>query len=113
MLPTRSEVDRRSVRRFAMSLDVAYRMFLAQRTVVSEGTVKTIDISSAGVLLDNLRQCPSGSTAELVVDWPFTTQDCPHRRLWLFGWVVRSDGRGTAIKIARYHFERGQAAGHG
>ncbi len=102
-----SVMDRRSGRRFPIRLEVTYRMFMREnRRIVSRGKAQTLDISRTGVLLNPRVQQPAGTAAELTIEWPPASPDDIPLQLRVVGSVVRSDERGTAVRIRRHRFER-------
>jgi hypothetical protein len=105
-----SPVERRSGLRFPIRMDVTYRLFIKEdRRILSRGKVQTVDISSTGVLLNTRKPYPPGAAAELSIEWPTISQDAIPLQLRLVGSVVRSDERGTAVKILRHGFKRFRA----
>jgi hypothetical protein len=102
-----SSVERRYGQRFPIAMDVKYRLTQHGRTF-SCGQVQTVDISSTGVLLNTLEACPEGTAAELSIDWPAHPENMFTVQLRLVGSVVRTDSRGTAIRIIRHRFKRSQ-----
>ena len=101
-------MERRRGQRFPLRMDVTYRIFLQEDgRILSRGEVQTVDMSSTGVLLDTLKPCPPGATAELSVRWPSSCEGVISTlQLHLIGLVVRNDKRGTAVKIAHHQFTR-------
>ena len=69
-----------------------------------EAQAITLDISSGGVLLKTVERLPLGSRIQVLIDWPvLLDQRCP-LRLAIVGMVLRSDARGTTIRIVQYDF---------
>ena len=101
------EMERRTGERFPISMDLRYRLKL-ERKHIAEGVGKTVDISSAGVLFRPRLIYPSDTTAELIITWPVPSDNALPLKLTVVGSVVRSDHRGTAIRIARYRFNSSQ-----
>ena len=96
--------DRRSGERFPICQRLSFTIYLGRKRVVA-GTGTTIDIGSKGVLFTYGRTCPEGCTAKLSMDWPALAHDGKPMKLYLSGFVVRSDDRGTAVRIVRHAFE--------
>lgn len=100
----RSYEDRRAAWRYPLQLELHYRLRKKDR-LVGEGSGKTVNISSKGILLALSGQtCPRGAVAELSIHWPVERQ--PSIRQWLkvVGEVLRSDPQGVAVRIARHDF---------
>jgi hypothetical protein len=96
--------DRRTTWRYPLQLEVHYR-FRKRDRLVGEGSGKTVNISSKGLLLALSGQmCPRGTALELSIHWPAVRQ--PSSRQWLnvVGEVLRTDAHGVAVRIARYDF---------
>lgn len=102
-----SRLERRLGRRFPLKMDVQYQLFLTgERRILSEGADHTVDISNTGVLLNTPKACPLGAAAVLTIKWPVASEDAIPMHLHVAGSVVRSDPRGTAIRILRHDFTR-------
>jgi hypothetical protein len=107
--PVAFRMEQRAGRRFPLMLHVDYRLFLnSEGRVLSQGKGQTIDISHTGVLLNVQEPYPVGAAADLSIEWPAPAEGGIALQLRLIGSVVRSDNRGTAFKILRYGFKRGQ-----
>jgi hypothetical protein len=92
--------DRRSKKRYPLDLAVTYQLF--QRSYVSRGNGRTIDMSSSGVALTTDRVLAAGAAIELSISWPMLLhKHCP-LKLVIEGNVVRSRNDVTAIRIRRY-----------
>ena len=95
--------DRRLKRRFRMEQDVRYKMLYGQR-VAETGAGKVINMSSGGVCFTTDNMLSIGIPVELSVNWPvLLNQSCP-LKLMLYGCVVRSTDKGSAVIIERYEF---------
>ena len=95
--------DQRLHRRYAISLDVQYKLRNnGQRAVCGRG--RTFNISSGGVYFQATDAFPAGGEIELLMKWPFLLDgDCP-LKLVVHGKIVRSDSGGTAIQALRHEF---------
>jgi hypothetical protein len=96
--------DRRTTGRYPLQLEVYYRL-RKKRRLVGEGSGKTVNISSRGLLLAlSGKMCPKGAAAELSIQWPVARW--PSRRQWLnvVGEVLRTDAHGVAVRIVRHDF---------
>lgn len=95
--------DRRLKRRFHIEQDVRYKMLYGQR-VAETGAGKTTNISSGGVCFTTDNMLSIGIPVELSMSWPvLLNQSCP-LKLMIYGCVVRSTDRGSAVVIERYEF---------
>jgi hypothetical protein len=97
--------DRRCARRYALGLDLNYKVTRGKR-VLETGAGRTEDISSGGVAFAAGRPLPVGSNAELMVEWPMPLNGHP-LRLVISGRIVRNEGRIAAIRIDRHEFRLG------
>jgi hypothetical protein len=95
--------DRRVKRRFRIEQDVRYKMLYGQR-VAETGLGKTTNISSGGVCFTTDNMLSIGIPVELSMNWPvLLNQSCP-LKLMIYGCVVRSSNKGSAVAIERYEF---------
>lgn len=95
--------DRRLKRRFHIEQDVRYKMLYGQR-VAETGAGKTTNISSGGVCFTTDNMLSIGIPVELSMTWPvLLNQSCP-LKLMIYGCVVRSTDKGSAVVIERYEF---------
>lgn len=90
--------ERRSHQRFAI---VAVSQYIAGGT---RGRASTSDISSGGVFLGTDTTLPVGAAVEVLIDWPALLEGRHRLRLVIHGQVLRSDTRGTAVRLGRYEF---------
>lgn len=67
---------------------------------------QTLDMSAGGIFMDAIEAVPISSTLELEIDWPGLYHDKPMVRLLVIGSVVRSDVRGTALRIVSHQFRQ-------
>jgi hypothetical protein len=98
----RSNGERRACRRYAMRLEVRYKVTRG-RHVVDTGEGHTLDMSSEGILFSTNQLVMRGAAAELWIDWPVPLNGHP-LRLVVHGRVVRSEGQNAAMRIARHEF---------
>ena len=92
--------DRRSSRRYSLSLPVIIRN--DSSTVGSTGRV--VNISSKGILFTADKQFTSGLTLHLAVSWPAMLEGTIPMQLVIEGVVIRTDGNATAVAIVHYQF---------
>jgi hypothetical protein len=86
-------------------MDLRYRVLLNGSVATAYKSGRVVDISSTGVLFSAGQSCPQGTAVELSLDWPVLYDEAFHIGLSVIGSVVRSDVRGTAIRILRHGFE--------
>ena len=95
--------DRRSKRRYPISLPVHYKI-MKNYLVTGTGSGNSLDLSSNGISFSGGDPLRIGSYLELSVSWPvLLNQSCP-LKLVASGRVVRSDRNCTAIRLDRYEF---------
>jgi hypothetical protein len=95
--------DRRLKCRFRIEQDVRYKMLYGQR-FSETGSGKTTNISSGGVCFTTDNMLSIGVLVELSMNWPvLLNQSCP-LKLMIYGCVVRSTDKGSAVMIERHEF---------
>jgi len=95
--------DRRMNQRFAIHLPIHFR--ISQKGASSRwGTGVTTDISSGGVSFRCRRPLPVGAHIEMVIDWPAKYDNAYPVDLQSTGFIVRSDGNKTAVRMTARHF---------
>jgi hypothetical protein len=95
--------ERRRSRRYPVHLPLHYRIS-RRGTIPCTGSGSTRDIGTDGVCFRCRRVLPVGSHIELIVDWPARQADGRPTELQLTGFVVRSDGSRTAVRITSHRF---------
>ena len=96
-------IESRAKRRFELDLTVHFRLSLKGST--SRWGVGTIqNMSSSGISLRCRRPLPVGGHLELIVDWPAHQDGEYPIHLHATGFVVRSSGSKTALRISSHHF---------
>lgn len=95
--------NRRANKRFKIGLDVEFRVLKGKKTILF-GTGRTCNMSGRGILFTVKDYLPVGSRVELALTWPIADFNLSPLILVLLGTVVRTDDRGVAVRIARYHF---------
>ena len=104
--------DRRSDRRYAISLELRWKLIRRKR-VLDSGTGYTLDLSSGGVLFDAGRALPLGFNVELAIVWPVLLHNTSPLQLIVSGRVIRSDYNRVAIQIVQHEFRTlGTSADH-
>jgi c-di-GMP-binding flagellar brake protein YcgR len=95
--------DRRLKRRYRIEQDVRYKMLYGQR-VAETGSGKTTNISSGGVCFTTDSILSIGIPVELSMNWPVLLNQSCLLKLMIYGCVVRSTDKGSAMVIERYEF---------
>ena len=95
--------DRRLKRRYRIEQDVRYRMLYGHR-VAETGSGKTTNISSGGVCFTTDSMLSIGIPVELSMNWPVLLDQSCLLKLMIYGCVVRSTDKGSAVVIERYEF---------
>jgi hypothetical protein len=95
--------ERRLKRRFRIEQDVRYKMLYGQR-VAEMGSGKTTNISSGGVCFTTDNMLSIGIPVELSMNWPVLLNESCALKLMIYGCVVRSGDKGSAVMIERYEF---------
>jgi hypothetical protein len=98
--------DRRADRRYAICLNVQWRL-VHRRRVVDSGFGRTIDLSSHGILFEAGRRLAAGRFLELSIAWPALLHDTAPMKLVASGRVIRTDGTLVAIRMTRHEFFTG------
>jgi PilZ domain len=103
--PLRSEnsVERRRSSRFPIEREVRYKT-LSQRSEVIQGSGKTLNISSSGVLFTADHELPVGTRLEVSISWPAQLNEKCLLNLVARGRVTRQDGGNLALQIQQYEF---------
>jgi hypothetical protein len=101
--PLPSELpDRRGNNRFPLQVDLRYR--IVRTRLATEGSGKTLNMASSGILFTTQEPIPVGHLIELAVSWPARLSGSCALQLVASGRVVRSDSRRAAMVIQRYEF---------
>jgi len=95
--------ERRNKRRFQIEQEVRYKMLYGQR-IAETGSGKTLNISSGGVFFTTENVLTAGMPVELSMNWPVLLHDSCPMKLMIYGCVIRSGDRGSAVAIERYEF---------
>jgi hypothetical protein len=97
--------ERRVSERFPIRMNFSYRLSSKGQVSALEASGCVVDISSTGILFSPGLSHPRDAVMVLSIDWPARRDKAPPIRLSVLGMVVRSDNRGTAIRILRHGFE--------
>ncbi len=95
--------DRRDDRRYPIELALRYKV-VARNRVPLEGSGRTVNMSSGGVLFGGNQDLPAGAFVELSIDWPVLLTNTRPLTLLITGRVVRSENSRVAVKMNRYEF---------
>jgi PilZ domain-containing protein len=101
-MPTEQN-DRRAAKRLMIERDVQYRI-LNRREGEMEGTGKTVNMSSSGVLFTTGEMLLPGRRLELSISWPAHLDNRCALKLMARGRVVRYEGNGVALEIMQHEF---------
>ena len=95
--------DRRRDRRYGLELDVRWKL-IRRRRLLESGEGRTVDLSSGGILFDPGRPLPAGLNVELSITWPVMLHNVAPLQLYIYGKILRSDGRRTAVRMVQHEF---------
>ena len=98
-----SGVDRRSTDRFPIEREVRFRL-LGKRNGQEEGTGKTVNISSNGVLFTTDKALVPGRRIEVSISWPAQLDNRCQLKLVAKGRVTRQENGQAAVEIQQYEF---------
>ncbi|HYP14410.1 MAG TPA: PilZ domain-containing protein [Bryobacteraceae bacterium] len=98
-----ARVERRSSDRFPIEREVRYRV-LSKKDSYEEGTGKTVNISSNGVLFTTDRILMPGKRLELSISWPAQLDNKCQLKLVARGRVARLEQGRAAVEIQQYEF---------
>ena len=97
------EAERRGADRFPIEREVRYRV-LSKRNTQEEGTGKTVNISSNGVLFTTDKILLPGKRLELSISWPAQLDNKCNLKLVARGRVARLEQGRAAVEIQQYEF---------
>lgn len=103
------ETDRRRADRFPANCQLRYRNAANKNTW--DGTGRTVNISSTGLLFRAKSSLPVGMPVEVSVMWPAKLDDAQFLKLEATGRVIRSHQGEAAIEIERCEFQDAGASG--
>ncbi len=103
--------EQRSHQRYPITFELDYRL-LHRGRVERQGSGRTINIGSGGVLVETDDNLPIGRSIELMINWPFLLEGVCPLKLVMRGRIVRSDGQGIAVKIRHHEFRTAGARLH-
>jgi PilZ domain len=91
--------ERRSRIRFPIVLGARYVVIGENKL---EGTGRTVNISSHGVLMSSAREISPDTSITIVIDWPVLTGSVHHVALHIHGTVVRSDHGLVGVRFSHH-----------
>ena len=95
--------ERRSNQRYELHLPVHYRV--SQKGAIARwGTGVLREMSTGGLSFRTRKPLAVGSHIEVVVDWPARYADTHPVALQVTGFVLRSDGGRTAVRVTSHRF---------
>jgi len=104
----KSAPDRRVNQRFPIHLPIHFR--ISQKGESSRwGSGITCDISAGGVSFRCRRPLPPRAHIEILIDWPAKYDDTYPIDLRGTGFIVRTDGTKTAVRMTSRHLRIDQA----
>jgi hypothetical protein len=95
--------DRREDRRYAIPLDLRWKL-IRRRRVLDTGTGSTVDLSSGGIRFEAGRSLPEGFDVELTISWPALLLNSAAMSIVVRGRILRADGTRVAIRMTQYEF---------
>lgn len=98
-----SNPERRRSSRFPIEREVRYKT-LSQRSEVIQGSGKTLNISSSGVLFTADHELPVGTRLEVSISWPAQLNEKCLLNLVARGRVTRQSSGNLALQIQQYEF---------
>jgi len=95
--------DRRRDRRYALQLDLRWKL-IRRRRLLDSGVGQTVDVSSGGLYLETERPLHPGLNVELSITWPVMLHNVAPLQLVVFGKVLRINGNRSAIQMNQHEF---------
>jgi hypothetical protein len=103
VIPQNSIRDRRSGRRYSITLQLEWKLFSRKR-LVDMGTGTTVDLSNDGILFEADHKPAATGLMELRITWPARPENFLSMHLTVIGRVVRVAGTRVAIRIRQHAF---------
>jgi hypothetical protein len=104
--------DRRRDKRYPIELETRWKL-IRGREVLFDGSGRTVDLSSSGILIAADRHLPAGMHLEISIAWPAMLHHVAPLQLVASGKIVRSQGTLVAIRMIQHEFRTvGTASGH-
>ena len=96
--------ERRGDRRYEIRLALHYRVSVKGEPVRS-GSGTTHDLSATGLSFRCRRPLPVGAHVEILIDWPAKYREVDTMALLVTGFIIRSDGYRTAVRLTSRRFK--------
>jgi PilZ domain len=97
------QFERRLHRRYPIALEAEYRLVNRDGTQC-QGSCRTVNISSGGVLLEATAVLFPLGSIEVSIKWPCFLRDVVPLKLMVRGDIVRVDGNSIAVEMTWYEF---------
>ncbi len=95
--------ERRLNRRYEVRLPIHFR--ISNRSGVTRvGTATTCEISTHGLSFRSRKPLPVGAHVEMVIEWPVRYSDAYPIDVQATGFILRSDGGRTAVRMTSRKF---------
>jgi hypothetical protein len=95
--------ERRATRRYDLHFPLHYRVS-QKGALVRFGTGMTYELSATGLSFRCRKPLPVGAHIEIMVDWPAKYGDIYPIALQITGFILRSDGSRTAVRLTSRKF---------
>lgn len=96
--------DRRANGRYELRLALHYHVSL-KGVPARSGSGTTCDISTGGLSFRCRKPLPVGAHIEIMIDWPAKYEDMDPVFLQVTGFIIRSDGNRTVVRVASHKFK--------
>jgi len=97
------QVERRLHPRYPIALGAEYRL-VSRDGIQCQGSCRTVNISSGGVLLETKAVLSPRGPIEVSIEWPCLLRGVVPLKLIVHGNIVRFDGSSVAVKMTGYEF---------
>lgn len=103
MQPSHCRPERRVDCRYYFEQPLVF--YFEQHRANHLGAGHTVELGGGGVLFQSDCPPPDGASVEVQIVWPFLMQGICSVALIIQGMVVRTDARGTAVRMRQYMFQ--------
>ena len=103
LLPFIPSLERRMECRYGFEQPLIFSFNRHRNALLGAG--QTIELGGGGLLFQSDWPPPDGVAIEVRMAWPFLVQGVCSVVLLIQGTVVRTDARGTAVRMQRYSFQ--------
>ena len=97
------QIERRLHPRYPIALDAEYRL-VSGKGVQCQGSCRTVNISSGGVLVEVKDELSPLGPIELSIKWPCSLGGAIPLKLMVFGNIVRMQRSSIAVQMVGYEF---------